>query len=56
LLPDAENSDEGDVRDADEKRGNSGGLVGEVPRLVGEVPDWDAAKDGCGGSGCGLGW
>jgi hypothetical protein len=39
LLPDTENADVGGVPDADEKPGNSGGVVGEVPGSVGEVPD-----------------
>jgi hypothetical protein len=39
LLPDTENADVGGVHDADEKPGNSGGVVGEVPGSVGEVPD-----------------
>ena len=38
LLPDTENADVGGVHDADEKPGNSGGVVGEVPGSVGEVP------------------
>jgi hypothetical protein len=39
VLPDTENADVGGVHDADEKPGNSGGVVGEVPGSVGEVPD-----------------
>jgi len=38
VLPDAENSDEGGARDTNEEPDNSGGLVGEVPGYVGEVP------------------
>jgi hypothetical protein len=38
VLPDTENADVGGVHDADEKPGNSGGVVGEVPGSVGEVP------------------
>ncbi len=39
VLPDTENADVGGVHDADEKPGNSGGVVGAVPGSVGEVPD-----------------
>jgi hypothetical protein len=39
LLPGAENADVGGVHDADGEPGNSGGVVGEVPVHVGEVPD-----------------
>jgi len=34
VLPDAENADVGRVHDADGELGNSGGVVGEVPRCV----------------------
>jgi hypothetical protein len=34
VLPDAENADVGRVHDADGELGNSGGIVGEVPRYV----------------------
>jgi hypothetical protein len=44
VLPGAENSDEGGARDTNEEPDNSGGLVGEVPGYVGEVPVWGAAK------------
>jgi hypothetical protein len=39
VLPGAENADVGGVHDADGERGNSGGVVGEVPGYVGTVPD-----------------
>jgi hypothetical protein len=39
LLPGAENADVGGVHDADGEPDNSGGVVGEVPVHVGEVPD-----------------
>jgi hypothetical protein len=39
VLPDAEDADVGGVHDADEEPGNSGGVVGQVPGQVGEVPD-----------------
>lgn len=39
VLPRAENADVGGVHDADEEPGISGGVVGEVPVHVGEVPD-----------------
>jgi hypothetical protein len=38
VLPDAENADVGGVHHADGELGNSGGVVGEVPRSVGTVP------------------
>jgi len=38
VLPDTENADVGGVHDADGESGNSGGVVGEVPRYVGTVP------------------
>lgn len=39
MLPDTEDADVGGVHDADEGSGISGGVVGEVPGYVGEVPD-----------------
>jgi hypothetical protein len=39
VLRDTDNADVGGVHDADEEPGNSGGVVGEVPRHVGTVPD-----------------
>jgi len=44
LLCGAEDADEGGVHDADEKSGDSGGVVGEVPGYVGKVPRWKVAK------------
>ena len=40
VLRDTENADVSGVHDADGKPGNSGGVVGEVPRYVGTVPGW----------------
>jgi hypothetical protein len=37
--PGTENADVGGVHNADGKPGSSGGVVGEVPGSVGEVPD-----------------
>jgi hypothetical protein len=39
VLRGAENPHLGGVHDADEKPGNSGGVVGKVPGSVGTVPD-----------------
>jgi hypothetical protein len=53
MLRDAEDADVGGVHDADEKSGNSGRVVGEVPSTVGEVRQSEPVAQGhrCGSQG-----